>query len=306
MTSLNITSIDTANTVTNNELNTKTSNSTDTDVKNSNEKNTNSDIVKLSDLTSIKLDEYPLDKIYLPNKWTLYLYDKQLFKKLVNKDNFKEKPHKEICTIQTVADLLYILRIMKAKAEPKVKIASVNTDIINLDTNDYIIMRKGIEPIWEDPKNSNGGTYTIKMAHSKGYDVWNTFVMYMLGETMTYEMHNINGITVSYISDGNSQRPFGNGTIPNSRYIGSNNSYTYIKIWDGKQNRSVNDFEKILPTDLFDKIKAESRMYSLNNTKKDFNEKNIINKLSSQRGYSKENSGGFKNTKVGYSRNTRY
>ena len=40
--------------------------------------------------------------------------------------------------------------------------------------NDYIIMRKGIEPIWEDPKNSNGGTFTVKMAHSKGYDVWST------------------------------------------------------------------------------------------------------------------------------------
>ena len=144
----------------------------------------------------------PLTNIYLPQPWAFYLYDKQLFKKIANRPNFQAKPHKEICTINTINDLLYILQLMAVKPETKNKTNSVNNKI-NLDVNDYIIMRKGIEPIWEDPKNSNGGTFTIKMAHSKGYDVWSSFIMYMLGETMCDEMQNINGITVSYISDIN-------------------------------------------------------------------------------------------------------
>lgn len=147
-------------------------------------------------------------------------------------------------------------------------------------------MRKGIEPIWEDPKNSNGGTFTIKMSHSKGYDVWSTFIMYMLGETMTYEMHNINGMTVSYISDANS---FHNPTST------SNNSYTYIKIWDAKSGRSRDQFINILPLDLLEKIKNESMMYSPNNKKRYFNEKNIINKLNT----SKQNNGNNGNRREG-------
>ena len=233
-------------------------------------------------------NDYPLTHINLPNQWVLYLYDKQLFKKMANRPNFQAKPHREICTITTVNDLIYILQLMEIKCEPNLKTKPAGSNIINLDANDYIIMRKGIEPIWEDPKNSNGGTFTIKMAHTKGYDVWSTFIMYMLGETMTYEMHNINGITVSYISDVNS---FHNPT--NS----TNNSYTYIKIWDAKSDRTRDQFVNILPVDLLEKIKNESLMYSQNNKKKDFNEKNIINKLNSNKhnSYGRRDRGGFVN-----------
>jgi hypothetical protein len=233
----------------------------------------------------------PLMDTNLPNQWVLYLYDKQLFKKMANRPNFQAKPHKELCTITTVNDLIYILQLMEVKSEPNLKIDFMNNNKINLDANDYIIMRKGIEPIWEDPKNSDGGTFTIKMNHSKGYEVWSMFVMYMLGETLTHEMHNINGITVSYISDAyNFHNP---GTSTN------NNSYTYIKIWDGKTDRNRDQFVNILPMDLLEKIRSESLMYSQNNKKKDFNEKNIISKLnnnSHKNSYGGRDRGGFTNS----------
>ena len=231
--------------------------------------------------------DIPLCNIELPNKWVLYLYDKQLFKKIANRPDFQAKPHRELCTITTVNDLIYILQLMSIKIEPKLKIGLMTSNKINLDVNDYIIMRKGIEPIWEDPKNSNGGTFTIKMSHARGYDVWSMFVMYMLGETMTYEMQNINGITVSYISDTNNF---------NNPMVVDNNSYTYIKIWDAKPERTRDQFINILPLDLFDKIKDESLMYSQNNKKKDFNEKTIVNKLNTgRRGGGSRNRGGFSN-----------
>lgn len=226
--------------------------------------------------------EFPLLNLPLPNQWTLYLYDKQLFKKMANRPNFAAKPHKEICTISTVNDLAYILQLMQVKCHSNNKADVVNNKI-NLDCNDYIIMRKGIEPIWEDPKNSNGGTFTIKMDHSRGYEVWSDFVMHMLGETLTEDMQDINGITVSYISDSyNFSTNSGNGT-----------SYTYIKIWDGKLDRTRDHFIKSLPIALFEKIKMESLLYSPNNKKRDFKDKNIIGKLmTGPRNHTRER-GGF-------------
>lgn len=226
--------------------------------------------------------DIPLVDILLPNEWVLYLYNKQVFNKMANRSNFQARPHKALYTITTVNDLVYILKLLAVKNKPKVKYDLMNSNKINLDINDYIIMRKGIEPIWEDPKNSNGGTFTVMLNHTKGYDVWSMFILYMLGETMSNEMHNINGITVSYIADSY-----------NFTSNGANNCFTYIKIWDAKPGRSKEQFIKILPPDLYDKIKSESLKYSQNNTKRNFNEPTIIDKLHNSEKNSKS-SGGFR------------
>jgi len=260
----------------------------------------NSNIIHSTEQTEPELVEpipvgTPLTNIKLPNEWVLYLYDKQLFKKLASKPNFQAKPYTEVCILKTVNDLVYILQLMKVKAESKVNIGVGSGHKINLDMNDYIIMRKGIAPIWEDPKNSNGGTFTVKMSHHIGYDVWSTFIMYMLGETLTPDMTHINGITVSYISDSNN---FHNPTA------NSNNNYTYIKVWDGKQGRSRDEFINILPFDIVSQIKNSSIMYTQNNTKDDFGKKTIIDKLAQQQKHAYHNSrnrktgGGFRDVPV--------
>lgn len=246
------------------------------------------EIIETISLASIPR-ETTLTDILLPNQWVLYLYDKQLFKKLANRPGFQAKPHKEICTISTLNDIIYILHLMGVKIDNDKIESAIGKNYnkkYNLDCNDYIIMRKGIEPIWEDPKNSNGGTFTIKMSHNKGYNVWRTFIMYMIGETLCNDMNNINGITVSYISDGNN---FSNHITTN------NNNYTYIKIWDGKSDRTRDEFINILPSDILNMIKNESLMYSQNNKKKDFDDKNIINKLHSQKAsFNNYSRGGFR------------
>lgn len=203
----------------------------------------------------------PLYNITLPHTWILYLYDKQLFKKMANRPNFKAMPHKEICSINTVNDFIYYHQLMEVKHNDSGK--------LNLDMNDYIIMRKGIEPIWEDPKNWSGGTFTIKMNHTNGFKVWSLFVMHMLGETLTKEMEYINGITVSYIADTHGTN--GSGINPEC--------FTYIKIWDGKPDRTLEQFVNILPKSIIDCIRHESLMYSPNNKKKHFGESNLITKL---------------------------
>lgn len=247
------------------------------------------DITNVSDFADIPTDT-KLTNILLPNEWIVYLYDKQLFKKLANKANFQAKPHKAVYTLKTVNDVVYLLKIMGVKLDVKLDVKTKQAGSIapkiNLDANDLIIMRKGIEPIWEDPKNSNGGTFTAKMAYQKGYNIWSNFVSAMLGETMTSDMENINGMTISYIPDVNSYQ------TPNSTPI----CYSYLKIWDGATSRSKEQFINILSPDLYDMIKTESLMYTPNSKKKDFNEKSIIAKLSNGSGnkqYRNSGAGGF-------------
>lgn len=241
-----------------------------------------------NDQSDIKIPaNISLTNIKLPNQWILYLYDKHLFKKMANRSNFQANPYKELCTIGTVNDLVYILQLMEVKVESKLKTDFINNDKINLDVNDYIIMKKGIKPIWEDPKNCDGGTFSIKMHHTKGYDIWSMFLMYMLGETLTTEMCYINGITVSYISDAYN---FHNQPLSN------HNSFTLIKIWDGKIDRTRDQFVNILPVELLEKIKSESLMYSKHILKKGY-EVNIYEKISDTKKNSYGGRGGFINKK---------
>lgn len=61
-------------------------------------------------------------------------------------------------------------------------------------------MRKGITPMWEDPKNRNGGCFSYKVANKHVAEVWKTMLYALLGETLSTESkynHLINGITVS-------------------------------------------------------------------------------------------------------------
>lgn len=225
-------------------------------------------IVKVNKLTNDDIEKYSMTNILLPNRWILYTYDKGLFKKITVKSDYKASPNKKICTISTVNDFVYILHLMEAKVEKK-------SDKRNLDSYDYIFMREGIEPIWEDEKNKNGGMFTIKMNHESGYDVWCMFMMYMIGETMSFDMDCINGITVSYIN--NKHLP-GYQTTTNTD---NSSSYTFIKIWDAQPDGSVEKFLSILPANLREKIKNESLRYTPHNNKRHFGCDNLVNCVNS-------------------------
>jgi hypothetical protein len=63
------------------------------------------------------------------------------------------------------------------------------------------VMRSGITPMWEDPKNRNGGVFSYKVANKFVPDVWRTMFYAMCGETLSSNPKYsplINGITVSH------------------------------------------------------------------------------------------------------------
>jgi hypothetical protein len=62
------------------------------------------------------------------------------------------------------------------------------------------VMRDGIAPMWEDPRNRNGGCFSFKVINKQVYGVWKTLFYAMCGETLFKNVANheyVNGITIS-------------------------------------------------------------------------------------------------------------
>ena len=62
------------------------------------------------------------------------------------------------------------------------------------------IMKDGIQPIWEDPKNRTGGCFSYKVGNKTVANTWKYLAYALVGETLVIDpKHNaiINGITIS-------------------------------------------------------------------------------------------------------------
>ena len=62
------------------------------------------------------------------------------------------------------------------------------------------IMRKGITPMWEDPKNRSGGCFSYKVSNKQVGEVWKQLFYRLCGETLAQKVvdsSHINGITIS-------------------------------------------------------------------------------------------------------------
>jgi len=62
------------------------------------------------------------------------------------------------------------------------------------------LMRKGIQPVWEDVKNRKGGCFSYKVNNKSVTDAWKKLSYSLIGETLTEDMgllSQINGITIS-------------------------------------------------------------------------------------------------------------
>ena len=62
------------------------------------------------------------------------------------------------------------------------------------------LMRKGINPTWEDPKNVNGGCFSFKVNNNDVYKSWTNLSYLLTGETLSNNhrlQEKISGITIS-------------------------------------------------------------------------------------------------------------
>lgn len=62
------------------------------------------------------------------------------------------------------------------------------------------VMREGITPMWEDPRNRDGGCFSYKISNKYVPEVWKQLFYLIVGETLcndTALSKHLNGITVS-------------------------------------------------------------------------------------------------------------
>lgn len=61
------------------------------------------------------------------------------------------------------------------------------------------IMKKDINPTWEDKQNKNGGCFSYKINNKHVYETWNKLSYALFGETLTTPkyMEIVTGITIS-------------------------------------------------------------------------------------------------------------
>lgn len=87
-----------------------------------------------------------------------------------------------------------------------------------IENSMLFIMRSGINPLWEDPKNINGGCWSFKISKGNIKEYWTELSIYLLGETITKNSNSINGLSVS-----------------------PKKTFCIIKIWNNDKN--INDIE---------------------------------------------------------------
>ena len=115
----------------------------------------------------------------LNDKWDMYYH-------LPTDPNWDLRSYKPIMKgINKMEDTLAIIR-------------AININVIKGCM--LFLMRDGITPRWEDPRNRNGGCFSYKIHNKNVANCWNKLFKYVTGESFsTIENVNkhINGITVS-------------------------------------------------------------------------------------------------------------
>tara|TARA_A100001011_G_scaffold141986_1_gene149987 strand:+ start:1312 stop:1833 length:522 start_codon:yes stop_codon:yes gene_type:complete len=113
----------------------------------------------------------------LLDNWTLWAH-------LPHDINWDLNSYIQICDIETVEDATKLIENL-----PEVIIKNCM----------LFLMRKGIHPTWEDPKNISGGCFSFKINNKFVYNCWKNLSYVLLGETLvdTDISNTINGITIS-------------------------------------------------------------------------------------------------------------
>ena len=114
----------------------------------------------------------------LADKWTVWAH-------LPHDTDWSISSYKEIYTFNTVEDSIAITETL-----PDVLVKNCM----------LFLMRKGIKPIWEDPKNRSGWCFSYKISNKNVYEVWKDLSYVLVGESISQQssfVANVTGITIS-------------------------------------------------------------------------------------------------------------
>jgi len=76
-----------------------------------------------------------------------------------------------------------------------------NTPFTTLPLRDSLhLFKKNVKPIWEDPRNKNGGAWTFRVPKSNSQEFWKEILMMAIGEVLQEVVHkgdDICGVSIS-------------------------------------------------------------------------------------------------------------
>jgi len=134
----------------------------------------------------------------LPATWTLWAH-------LPHDTDWSIKSYIQIASFTTIEDTLAVTETL-----PSVLVENCM----------LFIMKTGIKPTWEDPRNRDGGCFSYKISNKNVYQVWRELTYLLVGETLSTNIgfvNNITGITISpkknfciikiWMSDCSNQNP---------------------------------------------------------------------------------------------------
>jgi hypothetical protein len=134
----------------------------------------------------------------LKYKWNLWAH-------LPQDSDWSVKSYKLVQQFKTLED---VIAITETTPDPLIKACML------------FVMKDGISPMWEDPKNRNGGCFSYKVSNKIVCDVWRDLNYVLAGETISNDASFVNcvtGITISpkknfciikvWMTDCNNQNP---------------------------------------------------------------------------------------------------
>ena len=113
----------------------------------------------------------------LTDTWTLWAH-------LPHNTDWSISSYKQIHTFNTVESAIALTETLPV---PLVKNCML------------FLMREGIMPTWEDPRNREGGSFSYKVSNKMVYTTWRNLTYTLVGETLAKSSvaFTINGITIS-------------------------------------------------------------------------------------------------------------
>ena len=131
---------------------------------------------------------------------------------LPNERNWDIDSYKLIANISSLEQVLEFSNLISDQAISKCMI---------------FIMREGILPIWEDPRNSDGGAFSFKVNHRVVPKSFRHTFYAMVGESLSDSMSMVHGMSVS-----------------------PKKQFSILKIWVGKnaQTMKISDLDGLLET----------------------------------------------------------
>lgn len=114
----------------------------------------------------------------LKHRWNLWAH-------LPQDSDWTSKSYKLIYNFKTIEDSI---AITESTPDPLIKSCML------------FVMKDGIIPMWEDPKNRNGGCFSYKVSNKNVCDVWRELNYVLVGETIGNNssfVKCVTGITIS-------------------------------------------------------------------------------------------------------------